>query len=69
VEVWSVIVLPWDGLEGVHDPQWQVLLGWGMYFAGWSAIVGLAVRQVVRQVDYNVCQVSVSDLCETSYIR
>ncbi|KAE8737906.1 hypothetical protein FOCC_FOCC016629 [Frankliniella occidentalis] len=56
VEAWSVVVIPWDGLTGRHDPPWQVLLGWGLYFAGWAIICVTAVRQVCIQVDYNICQ-------------
>lgn len=56
IEAWSVVVMPWDGLPGRHDPPWQVLLGWGLYFAGWSTICVTALRQVCIQVDYNICQ-------------
>lgn len=56
VEAWSVAVMPWDGILGRHDPQWQVLLGWGLYFAGWAIICVTALRQVCIQVDYNLCQ-------------
>lgn len=57
VEAWSVVMLSWDGIPGTHDQPWQVLLGWGLYFAGWAIICVTALRQVCIQVDYNICQV------------